>query len=101
MIMDLCLCQDVKAFAFVEGFQILSLAHRAVAACRVSSYLFVVFLFQCSPAFAIENVDHSFRKRCWGWWDYPSGEAVFGEHWKDHSLTAGHWASSESYFRWN
>src|SRR5213080_185099 len=101
MIMDLCLCQDVKDFAFVEGFQIPSLAHSAVAARRVSSDLLIISLFQSSPAFSVENIDHLLRKRGWGRWDDPPGEAVYVEHWKDHPLTAWHRAPSEPYFRWN
>src|SRR6266571_133503 len=101
MIMDLCLCQDVKDFAFVEGLQILSLAHSAVAACRVPSDLLIISLFQSSPPFSIENIDHLFRKRRRGRWDDPPGEAVYAKHWKNHSLTARHRAPSEPYFRWN
>src|SRR6266852_4752651 len=73
-----------RNFAFVEWFQILSLAYSAVAACRVSSDLFIVSLFQRSPAFSIENIDHFLRERRWGWRDDPSGETVYAEHWKDH-----------------
>src|SRR5213080_1614566 len=100
MIMDLRLREHVQDFAFVEGFQILSLAHSAVAACRVSSDFFVVSLFQSSPAFLIENIDHFFRKRRRGWRNDPPRVAVYAEHREDHSLTAGHRASSEPYFWW-
>src|SRR3989442_15564747 len=101
MIVDLRLRKYVQDFAFVEGFQVLPLANSAITARRVSSDLLVVSLFQGSPAFSIENIDHLFRQRRWRRWDDPSGETVNTEHGKDHSLTAWHRASSESYFRWN
>src|SRR2546427_6000837 len=101
MIVDLRLRKYVQDFAFVEGFQVLPLANCAITARRVSADLFVVSLFQGSTAFSIENIDHFFRKRCWWRWDDPSGEAVYAEHWQDHSLAARHRASSESYLRRN
>src|SRR3989442_8578007 len=101
MIVDLRLRKYVQDFAFVEGFQVLPLANSAITARRVSSDLFVVSLLQGSPAFSIENIDHFFRKRRWWRWDDPSGEAVYAEHWQDHSLAARHRASSEPYLRRN
>src|SRR5712664_3890437 len=95
MIVDLRLCKHVQDFAFVEGFQVFPLTDSAVAACGVASDLFIVSLFQSAPAFSIENIDHIFRKRRWWWWDDPSGEAVYAEHGKDHSLAARHRAASQ------
>src|SRR2546427_12045542 len=101
MIVDFRLCKHVQHFAFVEWLQVLPLTDGTVAARRVSPDLLVVSLLQSSPAFSVENIDHLFRKRCWWRWDDPSGEAVYAEHWQDHSLAARHRASSESYLRRN